>query len=271
MVFDLRKALMMLLMVGLLLSAVVCAVFARQYVWSDTFSEFEPYFYVDDYSSDAWCEVVNSTTSNVTFTHSNVDGVLQICANTVNDTDAESLVFYREVNIESSLTFECRFSANVPSTFTIDLLYVEGGSWAGFAFSVVMHSSQAIYLKYVNVSGAISEILVSATIDADAWYTAEIKWDASPNHLHVLFYKEGVDTAISNTTITDNLYDFTDVCGVAMSVGSYPTVNFFRAYVDYIRVGGGLGSSMFSAELMGAIVSIVMLGTCFAIIKKLGR
>jgi len=274
-----RKALTLSLMMSVLILALVSRGYATQHIWSENFNTFTP-IYGTNYDYRNWTEVQNRTNpvtspvippENLTFTHSVADGILQLTAHTIlAHTTLAHLTYYRELHIESSMTIEVKFASNGANAFFISFLHDPEYDWLGLGMFNIYCTGGEGYLKWMNTSGVIEDLKFDATMPADVWYTAKISWDASPNHVHALFYEGSNRTAIANATITNNLHDFTDLSGVAFSIIAYDTtVGFGRVFIDYIRVGSA-GGSILTTGLIASIVSIAMLACCIGIIKKLG-
>jgi len=272
-----RKALTLSLMTTVLLLALVGSGYCTQHIWTENFNKFEPIQDTDGYATESnytrWYECRNSSLpANVTFTSSVADGILEIDAQTlIASSTSHSLTYYRECHIESSLTWEIKFSGNTVNAFSISFIRIAGGAWQYYVCRIDIAFHDQMYFYYINTTGLQDGGEVgSHVLSADEWYIAKISWDASPNHMHALFYQDGNSTAIGNFTVLNNLYDFTDVTGVAIDVGAQLTVDFFRVYIDYIRVGS-MGSSMMSPAIIASIMTFAMLAVCVGTLKKMGK
>ena len=262
-----KKTLLLSIMAMVLLSAFVGSAFATQHIWSENFNKFEPK-YGADYNYKDWYQVKNSTSeANVTFTHAVVDGILQLTSNTLLNSSAMQLMYYRQVNIETGMTIEVKFSGNNVFITSIDFMRVEGGAWSSFAFEILYQSQDDIIFKYKAINGSTVDVVVTTSASPDKWYIAKLTWFSSPNHMHFLCHQDGVKTPLTNVTITNNLYDFTDVKGVLIMAGAYTTVNFFRFYVDHIWIGS-MGAILLPPQVIGAIVSLAMLSAVIGILQK---
>lgn len=264
----------LLLSLLLIVGALAASVHATQYVWSDYFSSFEPN-YGAVYDDSTWTEVQNSTLeANVTFTHGIADGTLQLTSHTIIASGTtHHLIYYREVEIEHSMTFECRFCGTGVNSAVVGLLLHGVANWADYVISFTLTGTDGL-LKYRKTDSTMAQIVAWSAMNGSLWYTLEISWVASPNHYDVLLYEGDSETAVYNATITDNLHGFNDVSGAVIDIAGKETVDFYRFYVDDMGFGGSFGGSfgsMGGVDINGwlpSIVSLAMVGVVCGMIRK---
>jgi len=256
-----------ILAVLLLAMTLISNAYALQHIWSDYFTTFEP-LYTSNYDHKNWYEVKNSTSENVTFSHSVADGVLTLTSQTTGEATAETLIYYREITIASSSSFETKFSQNNVFYSEISMLRTES-PWTNRVWYLIVQNGEGFF-KWTNTSDVEEEVKWSSSVQENKWYWLKLYWDAAPNHFDVQILEEGTSTPLLNQTITNNRYDFTDATGIGMFLGAKTTTHFGRFYIDYIKAGS-ISGTMITPQLISAVVSIGLIGAILGIMKKFGR
>jgi hypothetical protein len=239
--------------------------------WSDSFSDFVPVPIEAGYSFDDWTEFKNSSNANVTYSFGSADGVLSVAEHVLGiPTVTQDLMFLRNITVDGETTNKMRFCMNNMYQFALYGLHTTTvGSYLWYTY--IGNVDNFFFFKWKNVS--TTEDVHSAALTVGSWYTFALTWHSAPNSYDYLLSEDNVDTPLLNGTVTNHLYDDTDLVYLGLDFGGASTVSLGRVQIDYLNNGAGSfgGSGNVITSWMPTIISFGMLAMVCGFMKKMGR
>lgn len=240
--------------------------------WSDNFSEFVPLPKEATSTYDDWIQQRNSTqTANCTFAWACLDGVLQITVHDlITNTPTQYLTLTRNVSYDGAATVHFRFSMGGCSSVVFTLLRDLAATYVHTVLGFYIIGDNLLRLKWWNTSALLQDCATVPAVDPSLWYDVYIYWESAPNQFNCVVYEEDTDDPVINQTITNHLYDLSDVNYFYMDIAGKGTANLGRLQIDYIKntAGSSAGGGMNFSQWMPTLMSFIMLSVCVGFIKK---